>query len=87
MSSKKDIGCNLCGKEMTFSPSLAERAKKFGKTVAELRSTFTMHSDCTLELQRIDIEGAIVKYPKSKYTQQLKSLGCYDHIFKKLQGV
>lgn len=74
--------CNLCGKEMTFSPSLSERAKKTGQTLAELKAIFTMHSDCTLELRQIDINGAIKKYPQSKFVQQLKDTNCYNHLFK-----
>ena len=74
--------CNLCGKEMTFSPSLAERAKKTGQSLSELKALFTMHSDCTLELRSIDVEGAIKKYPKSKFVQQIKGTNCYNHLFK-----
>ena len=74
--------CNLCSKQMTFSPSLAERAKKTGQSVSELKALFTMHSDCTLELRRIDVEGAIKKYPKSKFVQQIKDTNCYKHLFK-----
>lgn len=74
--------CNLCGKEMTFSPSLSERAKKTGQTLAELKAIFTMHSDCTLELRSIGIEGVIKKYPQSKYVKQLKATNCYNHLFK-----
>ena len=74
--------CNLCGREMTFSPSLAERAKNTGKSVRELKALFTMHSACTLELRSIDIEGAIKKYPKSKFVQQIKATSCYKHLFK-----
>lgn len=74
--------CILCGKQMTFSPSLSERAKNTGQTVSELKAMFTMHSDCTLELRRIDIQGAIKKYPKSKFVKQLKDTGCYSHLFK-----
>ena len=74
--------CNLCGREMTFSPSLAERAKNTGQSLSKLKSLFTMHSDCTLELRSIDVEGAIKKYPNSKFVQQIKSTGCYSHLFK-----
>ena len=74
--------CNLCSKEMTFSPSLTERAKKTGQSLSELKALFTMHSDCTLELRSIDIEGAIKKYPKSKFVEQIKATNCYKHLFK-----
>lgn len=74
--------CKLCSKEMTFSPSLAERAKKTGQSLSELKALFTMHGDCTLELRSIDIEGAIKKYPDSKFVQQIKATNCYKHLFK-----
>lgn len=72
--------CNLCGKQMTFSPSLAERAKKTGQSLLELKALFTMHSGCTLELRNIGIDGAIKKYPKSKYVKQIKDTNCYKPL-------